>query len=151
MRIIVLLLIALTATGQVLAQAEAPVNWSYRLEATGEMQRVVAQAQIAPGWYVYGSMIEAGGPVPTQLSVDQQQGVVLVGQVGELGEARSGLDPVFEMQLTKYAEQVQFYQDVQLGDANDTVDGTLTFMTCNEAQCLPPRTLTFSVARRATP
>ena len=70
----------------------------------------------------------------------------LIGKTEESGESRKeGFDDLFSMNVIKYAGRAVFSQHIRVTDASRPVEGSVTFMTCDDDQCLPPRTVDFQI------
>lgn len=143
----------IAAASQVLAQAEQPVRWTFALSqaeaAQPERFTVTAHAEIEQGWYVYGQFLEAGGPIATAIDFSGTPGgFKLVGMPTETGDAISGHDKLFDMHVTKFKHAADFIQTGELVDGQDELKGTLTFMTCTDETCLPPKTIDVTLSRK---
>lgn len=143
----ILVLTASLVTLGVFAQAsEQPVSWTFSLGNSGDVHAVLAQAEVEEGWYVYSQFLEQGGPIPTSLDFSQTPGIVLNGKATEEGDAISGYDDLFEMEVTKFKHHASFTQAFTLPKGVSTVNGTIEFMACTSKKCLPPQTLDISLA-----
>ncbi|MNY71472.1 hypothetical protein D3C86_2098230 [compost metagenome] len=52
----------------------------------------------------------------------------------------------FDMNVSYFEKTAVFQQKVKLTGANAIVKGTLEYMVCDDAQCLPPETVEFSIS-----
>jgi len=125
----------------------SPVNWSYDAEKISETEyKLVFKAEIESGWFVYSQFLEEGGPVPTSFTFAESKGVEMLGKVDEAGTNKKEMfDKIFEMQLIKYGDEVTFTQKIKVDASIKTVKGYLTFMTCNDESCLPPKDVDFEI------
>ncbi len=125
----------------------SPVNWSHRAEKiTDEEYKITFTAEIESGWYVYSQFLEDGGPIPTAFTFTTEEGIELIGKAEEQGDhKKENFDKLFEMKLIKYAEKVAFVQKVKVSKNVKTIRGYLTFMTCNDESCLPPKDIDFEI------
>ncbi|HUX85331.1 MAG TPA: protein-disulfide reductase DsbD domain-containing protein [Chitinophagaceae bacterium] len=126
------------------AQILAPVHWTYGLKKiSGNEYAVHMKAQIDPGWHIYAQ--NAGtGPIPTSFKFDQK-GVTLVGKTQEDGKLVKHFDKSFNSELKYYEHSVDFVQLVRVKPGTKAVNGSLEFMVCNDANCLPPKDIDFQV------
>jgi len=132
-------------TGIAIQAQNNPVTWSFEAEAKGDqLYAVHANATVGEGWYVYSQFLDDAGPVPTELSFDQE-GITPHGEAVETGEKVSGYDEIFGMDIVKFKEKATFTQQVQVASGLKQVTGGVTFMVCNDKQCLPPRQQTFTI------
>ena len=96
-------------------------------------------ADIEPGWTLYSQDVAEDGPVPTSFAFDTEAGYARIGAVSEDGKRKSGFDAVFGVDVTKYlAPRATFAQTVRVSDPAAPIVGYLEYMTCDDAQCLPP-------------
>jgi len=134
--VIALFLFANTAFAQILN----PITWSWSAQAVGKGEyKLVFTAKMDPKWHTYSQFIGDGGPVPTSLTFDKaNKEVQLIGKATEKSsKTHSGHDPVFDMNLTYFENDLVIVQQVKV--AKDTrLKGTLEFMMCDDARCLPP-------------
>lgn len=127
------------------AQILQPVEWQFSKEklASGEYELQLT-AHIDPGWYIYGTDLEPGGPIPTEITFDTPGGWELVGEL-RYPDAEIKYDPNFDMDIPMYSGSVTFRQTVRVLTASPvTVTGELIYMSCDDERCLPPDFLGFS-------
>lgn len=124
-----------------------PVKWTADVQKSGENEYTVnIKATIEAGWAVYSQFLEPGGPEPTVLTFNTENGVKLLGKAAESGNHKiEGNDPLFDMNVTKFKEDVAFSQKFSVTDPTKPVTGYLTFMACNDERCLPPTDVNFSI------
>lgn len=124
------------------AQVETPVTWKkYIRHVSGNEYDIVFSASIQNGWYVYSQYLESDdGPVPTFFEFTLPTGVQKIGKTNESGNKKSGFDPVFKMNVTKYAKKAIFKQRIKVEDPYRVynIKGAWEFMTCNDTKCLAP-------------
>ena len=131
-------------------QIEDPVTWEFSLNPseTAGMHDVVFHASVDTCWHIYSQHLDdPNGPLPTWFSVELPQGAVGQGDVQEC-EPIVEYDPNFMMDLKYFEEEVYWWQTVDLSGAspNDSIRGFLSFMVCDERQCLPPEDIPFALA-----
>lgn len=127
----------LTFTASLFGQ-ESPVEWSFSLGSSGDTYAVLAEAEVADGWYIYSQFLDEGGPIPTSFNLETTSAVELVGAPTESGNKLSGFDELFGMEVTKYAKQASFSQGFKVADGTEQLVGTIRFMACTNMKCLPP-------------
>lgn len=123
-----------------------PVAWTFTLGEDGGVHAVLAQADVADGWYVYSQFIGDGGPIATTLDLSATPGIELRGEAVEEGDEVSGFDEMFEMEITKFKHRASFTQALTLPAGAERVVGTIEYMACTKLKCLPPRTLDIALA-----
>ena len=127
------------------AQILAPIHWTARAEQnTDSTVLVLLTATIDAGWHLYTQDIADGGPVATTFTYAQPA----MGSTTTDAAVTREYDPNFEMELTYYSGTVVFSREV-LAKAGDSLSGSVTFMACDDKQCLAPDTWEWSVT--ATP
>ena len=131
-------------------QIEDPVTWEFSLHPseTAGMHDVVFHASVDTCWHIYSQHLDdPNGPLPTWFSVELPQGAVGQGDVQEC-EPIVEYDPNHMMDLKYFEEEVYWWQTVDLSGAspNDSIRGFLSFMVCDERQCLPPEDIPFALA-----
>ena len=140
MKKIVMLVFTLVLLVRAGAQILTPVTWTWKAEsiAPGEY-KLTFTAKIDKKWHTYSQYIGDGGPVPTKFTFDpKNKDIQLVGKTTETGpKIHEGHDPVFDMQLKYFEEELVCTQMVKV--LKDTkLKGTLEFMVCDDSRCLPP-------------
>lgn len=125
-------------------QIEDPITWEFYSRKVGENEyEVVAKAKLEEGWHIYASKLESDeGPVATDLLVETQEGIELIGEPYEKGEVHKEFDPNFGMNLSFYEKEVEFIQKVKSTEL-PIVKGNIYSMICNAERCLPPQQIDF--------
>jgi len=94
------------------------------------------------GWSVYSSYTEKGGPLPASLKFisDNPDIFVLEGDLKEEGHAKTDMDPVFEVSVTKFQDEVIFRQKLAIKKRviADQLVAKFSYMACNDQTCTPP-------------
>lgn len=137
----ILALFYLPATAQ-----ETPVNWNFSIqkEETG-LIKLVCEATLEPGWYIYSQFLGDDGPIPTSIQLDESLSAEKVGKPTESGHKKEGHDPIFDMNIVKFSKSAIFSQMLKLNSDNATIKGVIEYMTCDDHKCLPPTTAAFSL------
>ncbi len=139
---LLLLFSAVTLNSQVLE----PVTWSFRSEKTGENTfDLVMTAELEKDWHLYAMDIEAGGPIPTSFTFEPGSGYTLNGKVVEVTKPEVKYDNSFSMNIGMHSGKAVFRQKVTVPQSPVTVTGYVTFMSCDDKQCLPPRDVEFAL------
>ncbi|MGB4938080.1 MAG: protein-disulfide reductase DsbD domain-containing protein, partial [Ferruginibacter sp.] len=132
--------------GFVQAQINNPVTWTYTAQKIADKTyELHITATIDGNWHMYAQ--DAGeGPEPTTFAFTANPLISFDGKVKELGKMEKSYDKNFNSVLKYYAKKVDFVQKIKLRSSVATVvKGTVTFMVCNDRQCLPPRDIPFSI------
>lgn len=128
------------------AQIQNPVVWNFSSKNTsaGETELVIT-ATIEKGWHLYSQFIEEGGPVPTSFTFTPSPDYTPVRKVEERSKVIKAFEKVFDMNIAYFALEAVFVQKIKLSKTTTVVKGTVTFMLCDDTQCLPPDEKEFSI------
>jgi hypothetical protein len=146
MKRIVLLIFISALIGTAKAQLLNPVNWTCTAKKIADKTyEIHITALVDNTWHIYSQ--DAGeGPVPTSFKFTANPLLVLDGKVKEIGKLEKSFDPNFKSELKYYEKQVEFVQKVKVKSAAATViKGAVSFMVCNDRQCLPPKDIPFTI------
>lgn len=142
-KIIFLLLTALFSATTIFAQEEK-VDWTYKTKRINAQEvEVTFTAEVEDGWYIYSQFLGDEGPIPTTFEFDNGEAI---GESSEEGYKKEGYDAVFDMNLVKFGKTVTFTHRLKMNGNTKTLSGVLTYMTCNDEQCLPPTDVNFAIA-----
>ncbi|MBK7477028.1 MAG: thioredoxin family protein [Haliscomenobacter sp.] len=117
-----------------------PVKWKASIrQIAGPKYLLTLTASMEPGWTIYSQFTEPNGPLPTEFFFDKSAGYQRVGQVIEEGKKKEAPDPLFGgVMVKKFASSpVVFTQEVEVSDPRAPITGFVSFMTCNDKQCIP--------------
>ena len=130
------------------AQILQPVQWSYAAKIIAPNEAVIfLRATIDDGWHIYSTAQPEGGPIKTSFSFKMSKSYMLDGSIAEPGPITK-YESAFGMNVSYFEKMVTFQQKVNLEPSaagGYVVSGTLQYMACNDHQCLPPETVTFSI------
>jgi len=130
------------------AQLENPVKWNFsakKINAT--TYEVHLTAKIEDEWHIYSQTTPDGGPVATSISFNKNPLLSLDGAVKESGKLEEHFEELFGVQVKQFSDKVDFIQIVKLkSSAKTNVTGSVEFMTCNDHQCMPPKTVKFNIS-----
>ena len=127
--------------GTLVAQTN-PVKWSVTTQKVNDSEYdLIFTAEIQSGWYVYSEYLPSDdGPVATSVELSFVPGVKPVGSPKESGDKHEGHDEMFDMKVTKFSKTFKIAQRVSVATkGSKQIAALLTYMCCNNAQCLPPR------------
>lgn len=123
-----------------------PVEWKTSfLEIENGEYVLKFTATIDDHWHVYSHAIPEGGPIPTDVTIDEISGLKTQGMLSENGKMVTKYDPNFEMDLKWYDNEVSFSQRFKADSGQIKIKGYLIFMTCDDKQCLPPAYVDFDL------
>lgn len=149
MRKTILSLFLVVMAGLTEAQVLEPVSWSFKSEKTGDnIYDIVMTATIDDGWHLYAMDIKEGGPIPTSFTFEPSAGYDLTGKPFTTTKPEVKFDGSFGMNIGMHSGSAGFRQKVTVKNYPAVVKGLVTFMSCNDKQCLPPRDVDFAVEIR---
>ncbi len=128
------------------AQILKPVKWSFESKKISDTEYdLIATAKLDKGWYTY-SQFSAGdeGPIPTAVTFKPTPQYQLIGKAAEVSDhKKSGFDKIFNMNITKFSDEVKFIQRVKV-NASTEIKGSVNWQSCDDEKCLPPDDQDFS-------
>lgn len=112
-----------------ISKAQDVVKWEIRCEKiSGKTYEVHFTPKLKDSWHIYSLEVSGGMNVPTSFSFENNPLVTLKGVVKEIGL------------------QQDFVQVIKLKRRISTIlKGSITFMACNDEQCLPSTTTDFTI------
>ena len=128
------------------AQINNPVVWTYSAKKIADKTyELHLTASIDGNWHMY-SQFTGEGPEPTSISFTPNPLISFDGKVKEVGKLEKSFDKNFNSEQKYFGKKVDFVQKVKIKSAIATVvKGSVTFMVCNDRQCLPPRDVPFTI------
>ncbi len=126
-----------------------PVSWTYSAKKIADKTyELHMTATIQSGWHLYSqTQPEDAIAEPTTVTINKNPLLTLEGKINEEGKMEKFHDEKLEVSANQYSSTVSFVQVVKLkAKAKTNVSGSIRFQTCNDEKCLPPKTVTFSVA-----
>ncbi len=131
-----------------------PIKWSVKAKLpdkplkAGDPFSLQLTATIEPGWHLYSTDQSEGGPTPTRIVLPAEQPFKQAGPV-QSSEPKSALDPNFNLIVEYYEDEAEFVVPVDVSStaAPGTTEAkvNVSFQTCNDQLCLPPRTVRLAV------
>lgn len=115
-----------------------PVKWSTEVIKVSDNQyQLVSIATIEDGWHIY-SQKATDGPIPTSFAYNTQNGAVILVEETTEEDGHIVDDPFFGVKIKFFEKSTKFIQQVETSSGISSINGTVEFMVCNDAQCLPP-------------
>jgi len=141
-----LLLVCMISLGKVM-YAQNPVTWNVTAKKTSDkVYEIHLTATIAEPWHVYSQTTPEGGPVATTVAFGKNPLVILDSTAKEIGKLIQKHEGVFGVDVKYYEGSLDLVQVVRLKrKVKTTLSGSVTFMVCNDRECLPPKNVPFSV------
>ena len=140
-----------------------PVKWQAAIQKLdAETFLITMTANIDKGWTLYSQHTAPNdGPTPTSFTFTESSNYALGGEMVETGAMKQLKDPLFQNVLVKKYTKgpVVYTQKVKVTDPDKPISGYLTYMACDDRQCLPntdvdfhfvPATLSALIGQEAT-
>lgn len=135
-------LIALIFLSASYAQILNPVKFDYSVVKKGNnLYEVHIKAALQPKWHIYSIKNPEGGAEPTKIKINEGSSV---GAAKEVGKLKTMFEKEFNVNQKFYEGSVDFVQLVKLS-SGDKITGNITYMVCNDKQCLPPKEVEFKI------
>lgn len=145
MKKIIVLFLVLVAK---LSFAQEPAQWQFSIKKIKEgVYAFTAKAQVQRPWHIYSQTTPPGGPLPTIIQFTKHPLISLDEDTKELGRLISKREEVFGIDVKYYEGSVEFEQILHVKKKVKTnFSGTISYMLCNDSECLPPKKQSFSLA-----
>ena len=128
------------------AQVLEPVSWTFKSEKKSDTgYEIIMTASIDDTWHLYAMDIPEGGPIATSFKFDTLEFYTLDGKPVAVNEPEVKFDNSFGMDIGMHSGTAEFRQKITVNKLPVTVSGIVTFMSCDDSQCLSPRDVEFSV------
>ena len=120
-----------------------PAKFSYSAVKKGATQyEVHIKSILDPKWHIYSVTNPEGGAEATVVKLEK---VKTVGKIREKGKMKTVYDKEFKMNQKYFENTVDFVQTIAVAKGEKKVAGTITYMVCNDRQCLPPKEVPFEI------
>ncbi len=123
-----------------------PVSWSVSYtDLPNNEGEIIFKAKIDPKWHIYSQRPTDAGPIPTSFSITPAPGFELLGKVQE-NDAHEEFVAAFDAKVFIFEKEAVFRQKIKRkSTAWSKINASVEYMTCNDRQCLPPKTVDLSV------
>jgi hypothetical protein len=123
-----------------------PVTWKATYtDLPNNEGEITFTATIEKKWHIYSQRPTDAGPIPTSFSVTPSHDYTVLGKVQE-ENAHEEYVKAFEAKVFVFENQAIFKQKIKRTNKKAfVIKASLEFMTCNDSQCLPPKTVTFDI------
>ena len=136
----------LVSSFKIAAQIYDPVTWDFSYEKKSTKQfELVFTASVEDKSHIYSMNIPAGGPIPTTFKFDTIPGYTLDGKPFEVTKPKEIFDEAFGFKIKTFSHKAEFRQKISANSPSFTVTGAVNYMACNNATCLPPKDVEFSI------
>lgn len=129
------------------SQVSDPVTWNFSYQKTGENRyEIVISAVIEEGSHIYSINVPENGPIPTTFLFDTTSGDFSTdGKPFETVKPVEKFDEAFGFNINTFSERAEFRQRIVSDRPGFVVKGTVTYMSCTNTTCLPPKDVDFEV------
>jgi thiol:disulfide interchange protein len=128
------------------AQIYDPVTWDFSYEKKSEKNHeLIFTATIEKGSHIYSMDIPEGGPIPTSIFINEPSGFILEGRPYEATKPEEIFDEAFGFKIKSFSNKAEFRQKITSESTSFTVTGAVSFMSCNNTTCSPPKDVEFSI------
>src|SRR5258708_3776235 len=126
--------LSITATFISFAQVEDHAKWKYSVEKISDKQlRVVSTASLDPGWQIYSSNMQDGGPQKTIVTVEPSNMFTVSGSTTDSGKLIEKFDSSFNITLRYFPNIATFKKTIDLTDTTVfMLKGNVLYMLCTE-------------------
>src|SRR5579883_3150685 len=152
-----LLVIGLGVLSSVSAARLDPVQWQLSADPArapaGATVALRLTAKLDPGWHLYSLTTPPGGPIPTTAKLEDSPAVESYKLYQPKPERK--FDPNFNLDTETFQNEAVFWivaalkKDAAPGPVNLTAQ--VRYQSCDDKQCLPPRTKTTSFTLTVDP
>ncbi len=119
-----------------------PVKFNYSVVKKGaDLYAVHVKAMMDPQWHIYSVKNPEGGAQATEIKINDGK---TVGAIKETGKMKTVFEKEFKTNQKYFENVVDFVLMVKTKNA-DKISGTITYMVCNNKQCLPPKDVEFKI------
>lgn len=124
-----------------------PVSWTATYISKNATEGdIVIKATIDPKWHIYSQRPTDAGPIPTSFTVTASPANFDVNGNVQEQDAHEEYVAAFDAKVFVFEKEAVFIQKITRKNKKAfTVEIKLEFMTCNDKQCLPPKTETLTV------
>ncbi len=129
------------------SQTLNPVKWEVKFnELPNSEGEIIITAKIDKGWHIYSQNISPdAGPIPTSFNFSPGSNFELIGKTIETN-AKEIHDKAFDTKMLIFDDKAIFKQKIKLKNSSGFNSPLkLEFMTCNDMQCLPPKTVDLQI------
>ncbi len=119
-----------------------PVSWKVTyIDKSNSEGEITFIATIQDKWHIYSQRATDAGPIPTSFTITPAVNFQLVGKVEETN-AHEEFVKAFDAKVFVFEHEAVFKQKIKRkNNQSFTIKMSLEFMTCNDMQCLPPKTV----------
>lgn len=147
-KIITLCCLILLMSSLAIGQPADPVKWDFSAKKiNNKTYEVHLTATIDEPYHIYSQRTSKQASSPTNVSWEENRNIRMKGKLRETGELKTEYIEIIDATLAYYEGKVSFVQVVKIkGDLPVTLRGKINYTACRGEQCLPEKSIDFSVA-----
>lgn len=127
------------------AQMVEPVKWRFGHKQNGLQVELIFEAAIDKSWHLYDTELPGDGPIPTQFVYSDSTFFEFDGKLQKDMQPVEKFDKNFGVNVRYFSDKAVFRQKINLKPGHPKeLTGYVTFMACDDEQCLPPVDVEFS-------
>lgn len=126
-----------------------PVTWSFTAtKVSDKTYEIHMTATIQTSWHLYSQTQPADAiAIPTTFTINANPLFTKEGKIKEVGKMEVVKDATLGVSANQYSQTVDFVQKIKMkSGAKTNFSGKVEYQTCDDKKCLPPKTVSFSVA-----
>ncbi len=129
------------------AQVLEPIKVKHSFKQKDDIVTIDIKTTCDAGWHIYSHYIDEGGPIPTNIVIEENPNFKLFGKIIESRKPIVEFDKNFNMNLKFFDIGVTFSQKIKvLSDKDFKLKGSFEYMACNDETCIPPQSYDFEIA-----
>lgn len=143
---IIFLFVFACISGSFAQSPSNPIRWRMNVRMISPTEgEVTIKATLDAGWHLYGFNLPKNGPQSTEIDMTESKGVSFIDKLTVTPAPQKYHDAMFDIDLTCWNSAVTFRRKFKVTDsAAATINCRIRFMGCNDMNCMPPKTETFS-------
>lgn len=129
------------------AQSSKQVAWNYSVKKIADKTyELHLKATVNGKFHIYAQEAGVEGPLPTQIEFTKSPLVQMEGKAKEIGKRITKREETWGGNVNYFEKSVDFVQTIKLKAAiNTNITGKITFMVCNDNECLLPSEVNFTM------
>ena len=136
------------ATGNVMQiEMDYHVDWSFSANKISDTEyELDGVGVLDEGWHTYSQFLTGfDGPLPTMFTFEESDNFEIIGDIQEVG-SHTYFDSVWECEIIEFNGKAKFKANVKVNTTEKfTIKGFVSYMVCEDGQCLPPTDEPFEV------
>lgn len=145
MRNFILTIFTLFLFSGLTSQNQNPIKWNVVYKSVSATDgEIIINATIDNAWHTYSQRPTDAGPIPTSFKYTPSKDFDLEGKTEE-SNAHEEYVKAFEAKVYVFTGKAEFKQKVKVKKKGTIIAFKVEYMCCNDAMCLPPKTVDLSV------